>query len=337
LSGDVVLRHCSVTDNTGYYGGVSNFGDVTLDHTIVANNRDRDGAPVDVRVRHGATMARFTIIGSSQGSSLAEAPIGAPDVNGNLIGGPMYGIIHPRLGPLADHGGPTLPGGAKLLTHALLPGSPAIDAGDPSGVPGTGGVPEFDQRGPRFARVAGVRIDIGAVEVQPPSGLLHADFDGNGLVNGSDLLVWQRNLGKAAGASLREGDATADGDVDANDLAVWRATFGSMVATTPEVQERPVTRDKLTAMAVAALRAPVTSEQSLSRLERARTRAFAEPDSWVLPSAPARRAAVDGGWSIDIGSDVEDEEASATAERRPTPRTGALSASVIDRALSSEC
>jgi hypothetical protein len=56
----------------------------------------------------------------------------------------------PMLGPLQDNGGST-------LTHALLPGSPAIDAGGP----------EFDQRGPNFKRVVNNRIDIGAFELQP--------------------------------------------------------------------------------------------------------------------------------------------------------------------------
>ncbi len=57
------------------------------------------------------------------------------------------------LGPLADNGGPT-------LTHALLPGSPAIDAGDNTDAP------EWDQRGPGFPRIVNGTIDIGAFEVQ---------------------------------------------------------------------------------------------------------------------------------------------------------------------------
>src|SRR5207244_2850100 len=61
----------------------------------------------------------------------------------------------PLLGPLANNGGPT-------FTHALLPGSPAIDAGDPTFTP----PPLFDQRGPCFARVVNGRIDIGAFELQ---------------------------------------------------------------------------------------------------------------------------------------------------------------------------
>jgi len=63
--------------------------------------------------------------------------------------------INPMLGPLQDNGGPT-------LTHALLPGSPAINAGDPNFIP----PPDFDQRGPGFTRVVCGRIDIGAFEVQ---------------------------------------------------------------------------------------------------------------------------------------------------------------------------
>jgi predicted outer membrane repeat protein len=62
----------------------------------------------------------------------------------------------PLLGPLATNGGPT-------LTHRLLCGSPAIDAGDPAFSP----PPEYDQRGPGYSRVIGGRIDIGAVEFNP--------------------------------------------------------------------------------------------------------------------------------------------------------------------------
>jgi hypothetical protein len=60
----------------------------------------------------------------------------------------------PMLGPLQNNGGPT-------LTHALLPGSQAIDTGDPSFAP----PPFTDQRG--FPRVANGRIDKGSFEVQP--------------------------------------------------------------------------------------------------------------------------------------------------------------------------
>jgi len=58
------------------------------------------------------------------------------------------------LAPLADNGGPT-------LTHALLAGSPAIDAGDNFFALPT------DQRG--VARIAGPQTDIGAFELEQPA------------------------------------------------------------------------------------------------------------------------------------------------------------------------
>jgi hypothetical protein len=59
----------------------------------------------------------------------------------------------PRLGPLADNGGPT-------RTHALLSGSPGIDAGEnPLTL-------QFDQRLDGFARSFGAATDIGAYEWQ---------------------------------------------------------------------------------------------------------------------------------------------------------------------------
>jgi beta-glucanase (GH16 family) len=59
--------------------------------------------------------------------------------------------VDPLLGPLADNGGPT-------QTHALLDGSPAIDAGDDAACPAD------DQRG--VARPQGAHCDIGAYEKQ---------------------------------------------------------------------------------------------------------------------------------------------------------------------------
>lgn len=59
----------------------------------------------------------------------------------------------PKLGPLAGNGGPT-------QTHALLPGSAAIDAGGTS----VGSCPATDQRG--IVRPQGAACDIGAFEVQ---------------------------------------------------------------------------------------------------------------------------------------------------------------------------
>ena len=66
---------------------------------------------------------------------------------------------------------------------------------------------------------------------------MDADFDGNGLVNGADFLIWQRNSGGAG--TLATGDANNDGVVNAADLAIWRDQYGTAaleasVAAVPE-------------------------------------------------------------------------------------------------------
>lgn len=70
--------------------------------------------------------------------------------------------IDPLLAPLADNGGPT-------LTHALLPGSPALDAGDNLFALAV------DQRGE--PRVTGIAADIGAVEMALPDSIFASGFD----------------------------------------------------------------------------------------------------------------------------------------------------------------
>jgi hypothetical protein len=67
----------------------------------------------------------------------------------------------PKLGPLQNNGGPT-------QTEALLPGSPAIDAGNPSGcTDGQGHLLKTDQRGqPRPDHEDTGGCDMGAYERQ---------------------------------------------------------------------------------------------------------------------------------------------------------------------------
>ena len=56
--------------------------------------------------------------------------------------------------------------GGLTNTHALLPGSPAIDAGNPSGCADeTGNILSYDQRGSTYARSNGAACDIGAYEL----------------------------------------------------------------------------------------------------------------------------------------------------------------------------
>jgi predicted outer membrane repeat protein len=148
-------------------------GTLTLDDTILATNTSAVGPDVTRLV--GTTLnAKYSLIGNNAGSGLTEAPVGSPDLSGNLIGGPATGIINPLLAPLANYGGPT-------FTHALSTGSPALEAGDPAPV----GAPAFDQRGTPYTRVfdgdgdGTPRIDIGAYENHPLSFIVDTLVDEN--------------------------------------------------------------------------------------------------------------------------------------------------------------
>jgi len=83
--------------------------------------------------------------------------LSSDDGSGYLTGPGDQINTDPLIGPLQNNGGPT-------FTHALLPGSPAIDAGDPNFHP----PPSNDQRDCHFDRVFNGRIDIGSFETQPP-------------------------------------------------------------------------------------------------------------------------------------------------------------------------
>lgn len=143
--GQVTIQNSTIAQNTAAtgVGGIMNlFGEMRLKNTIVASNK-AGTAIVDLGNEEGIIDATYCLI-QVPGSALAGSTS-----NHNIIG------VAPLLGPLAFNGGPT-------QTMALLPGSRAINAGDPNFQP----PPSTDQRGPGFARVSGGRIDIGAFEVQ---------------------------------------------------------------------------------------------------------------------------------------------------------------------------
>jgi hypothetical protein len=161
----VHLSHSTIAFNEASAAGSGIYlleGELRLDHSIVAANFGGAGGDLTA-VINSPIDARYSFIGYNA-SDLEETLANLPDANGNLIGGPLQGAIDPLLAPLADNGGPT-------LTHALLPGSPAINRGDLNAVAGGNGVPDFDQRGEPFGRIFGGRNDMGAFEYQQASDL----------------------------------------------------------------------------------------------------------------------------------------------------------------------
>jgi predicted outer membrane repeat protein len=219
------FHHSTVAFNRANVTGPGIFltsASLELNHTIVAQNISIGlGGSGDVSGLLGTTItAQYSLIGNSNGSGLTPAPVGSPDANGNLIGGTSFFTqINPQLASLADNGGPT-------LTHALLAGSPAVNAGDPAATAGLDGVPLHDQRGAPFTRVYGGRIDIGAFESQPVDRVL-GDFNRDGVVDAGDYVVWRRTTGSAV-APGSGADGNGDGVVGQADFAIWKSNFGSV-------------------------------------------------------------------------------------------------------------
>ena len=228
---DTLINHTTVYTNTasGVGGGVFvREGSVVLNHSIVAQNT-RSLVDQDITGLLGTSISPYlSIIGTNTGTLLVPSQVGSPDSNGNLIGGAARDEIDPRLGPLVDNGGLT-------MTHAPLPDSPAINMGDPTAVPGVGGVPLYDQRGEPFTRVFGGRIDIGAIEAQPNP--LTGDYNFDGVVDAGDYALWRNT--RNSKIDLRA-DGNGDGVVDQSDHDVWRANFGRAYAagSSPEIDSR---------------------------------------------------------------------------------------------------
>ncbi len=160
------LASTSIENNTFYsnqadLGGAVFTSRMTIRNNTFSNNRATQAggnaggslflwAPMDIKL-YNNILANSTAGGECyQDGSGAVSKVGT----GNLIEDGSSACLptltgDPLLGPLTDNGGPT-------WTMALLPGSPAIDAGDDANCPAT------DQRG--MTRPQGAHCDIGAYE-----------------------------------------------------------------------------------------------------------------------------------------------------------------------------
>ncbi|MGI8856293.1 MAG: beta strand repeat-containing protein [Thermomicrobiales bacterium] len=145
VQGTLTVTNSTIAGNTGGRGagGIENdFNLASLANTIVAGNTGGD-------LGGGAFNGSYNLIDdAATGTGFSDG------ASGNIIGHPA-GLA----AGLADNGGPT-------QTIALLPGSPAIDAGTNAAItnPPFTGPPFTDQRGVGFPRIVDSTVDIGAFE-----------------------------------------------------------------------------------------------------------------------------------------------------------------------------
>lgn len=159
------------------FSGVYTQIPLTLSNSTIAFNQDRFGGGALYTQASTLTLQSSIIADNIRGSASGSVPDDLYTGNSATITGannlitssnhalPLDTITGcPRLGPLADNGGPT-------LTHALLHTSPAIDTGNTTS--GT----TVDQRGD--PRPFGAAADIGAYEWQgtPDDRLFASGFE----------------------------------------------------------------------------------------------------------------------------------------------------------------
>ncbi|MDY7080299.1 MAG: right-handed parallel beta-helix repeat-containing protein [Chloroflexota bacterium] len=206
--GDAAVNNSTITGNTANRGGgvYTYYGGISLNQCLISGNAAADG-----REAHGSGgmyADNYNLFGFDGDAGVTGLTLGPTDIVPEA-GVQVSDILDTNL---ADNGGDT-------ETHALVSGSPAVDA-IPSAVCGV----STDQRG--VSRPQGTDCDIGAFELeevqnQPPT----ADADGPYTVpeGGSAPLDGSGSSDPDPGDTLTyEWDLDYDGvifDVDATDLA----------------------------------------------------------------------------------------------------------------------
>jgi hypothetical protein len=186
------IENSTISHNTSFSGygggGIINFAagatSTISSSTIFENQNDsgRGDAIADAFSGPGTMVVKNSVLASptrgvsddcyaAPGVVVSQGHNIAGDGTCFLTGPGDMNSTNPLLGPLANNGGNT-------LTHALLNGSPAIDAIPLADCTNIGGVPIVtDQRG--VARPQGSRCDIGAYELLSVDGPSRWSAEGN--------------------------------------------------------------------------------------------------------------------------------------------------------------
>lgn len=172
----MTLTDSTVSDNRARNGGGVNNSHVksllTLAHALISGNRASNGSEVyrgRQILQSSITASNFNLLGHrglASAQAFANFTPGATDITATSDGNTPTALSAILISNLAGNGGPT-------QTHALVAGSPAIDAVND----GTCPPPTKDQRGGRRPwdgnGDGGPACDIGSFERAPPSITCH--------------------------------------------------------------------------------------------------------------------------------------------------------------------
>ena len=152
-------------------------------NTAVAPNVLRSG----LFLKAARFVIQNSIVANNNGDNNCAVALSSITDNGNNLSNgascPFGGVVgqntNPQLSALANNGGST-------QTHALLPGSPAINTGNNANAVdavAVGMALTTDQRGTGFPRIVGGTVDIGAYEADIEIGSLNVQLTLQGRAN----------------------------------------------------------------------------------------------------------------------------------------------------------
>ncbi len=155
VTNSTIINNSATMNATSAGGGIINIGTLTLSGMIIAGNTSPTGP--DVNAIAAITDGGYNLIGSPGGNTFVDG------TNHDKVG-TLATPLDPQLSVLGAYGGHT-------PTHALLPGSPALDA-IPAATLGCGTTLLNDQRGVTRPQPTGGTCDIGAFEsTGPPAAI----------------------------------------------------------------------------------------------------------------------------------------------------------------------
>jgi predicted outer membrane repeat protein len=215
---------------SGYSGGIHVGGtglqSLSVTNSVVGANETelpQSASSQDIVVPIEVTAAYSHIGDSALANSNVNIVSGGSPMDSNIIG------EDPLLGPLSENGGPT-------RTHAILSGSPLLDAASPGVHPRDNNLPlpSADQRGPGYARSSGVASDIGAYEFQvvPPTPAGQSSGGGGAISLWFALFLVLARYGRTRSRVIASSDGRCTADHDASQVVARgrrcraRATHG---------------------------------------------------------------------------------------------------------------
>lgn len=256
-AGNLTLRNSQISNNVGErVGGIFNSeGTLLLEGTTINSNQSTLGVGGILNVQGTVEFLNSTISGNSGSSAGGFQTINSQsvtirsstftlnqsggvnntqagpvviqntiiagnngfDVSGTLDSSSAFNLIggNPGLAPLANNGGTT-------QTHALLPDSPARNAGSNALLPsGT----LADQRGVSFPRIISNQVDIGAFEALPVVSLVPVSTEQEEGTGTTTRLIYNIFLSAPTNVPVVVALGITGGTATASDFAVVPTTF----------------------------------------------------------------------------------------------------------------